>query len=250
MPSKLLLLTCALTTVAMVFQILPVISMPLVNSIYLSRYNGRLFGVFGWCVVSTGVCTPARIGYAMQCAVQDTDGIDTATICDLEEFTSNFLPSRAKRAISKLLVVHPMSLFFTTILWIATIALNTRVFARSRRALACAVLWSLPAVFLSLLSFLVDVLLFVPYLAWPGWLILVSTVFISTASCIMCGVRRSVSLQKYEKLRGKEVIELVPMQSDKIQSETLNLSPGDSQSQRAASLASPYLVNKPYYPSS
>ncbi|SCU79552.1 LAFA_0B03906g1_1 [Lachancea sp. 'fantastica'] len=250
MPSKLLQLICALTTVAMVFQILPVISMPLVNSIYLSRYNGRLFGVFGWCVVSTGECTPPRVGYTLQCAMQDTYGIKNDTNCELEEFNSDFLPSRAKRAISKLLVVHPMSLFFTATLWIATIALNTRLFSRSRKALACAVLWSLPAVFLSLLSFLVDVLLFVPYLAWPGWLILVSTLLIAVASCIMCGVRRSVSLQKYERLRKKEVIELVPLQSDKMQSELSDLSPGGHQLQRSASLQNPQLVQKPYYPSS
>ncbi|SCU83177.1 LAME_0C04236g1_1 [Lachancea meyersii CBS 8951] len=240
MLSKLRLFICALTTIAVVFQVLPVISMPLVTSIHLSRYNGRLFGVFGWCTVSTGVCTPPRIGYSMQCATAGTSSADVMADsgCDSKDFAGDFLPSRAKRAISKLLVVHPMSLFFAATLWLMTVALNTQKFARSRRALVCAVLWSLPTVFLSLLSFLVDVLLFIPFLAWPGWLLLVSTVLIAVASCIMCGVRRSVSLQKYERLRNKDVIEFFPMQSDKLQSE-------ESQTQQELPLERPDRVHRP-----
>ncbi|SCU96316.1 LANO_0E13190g1_1 [Lachancea nothofagi CBS 11611] len=221
MASSLRLLICGLTSIALIFQIIPVISIPVVHSIYLSHYNGRAFGVFGWCSTSTNVCAARRIGYVTSCE----NGSDTVDLNDFEcaelESPGEFLPSRAKRDISKLLIVHPISLFFTFLLWLLMVAINSRRLGQSRKILTCTVLWSLPAVFLSLLSFLVDILLFVPFLAWPGWLLLVSTVLMGVASFMMCGVRRSVSLQKYEKLRNGEHIDLFPLQFEKARSEDL-----------------------------
>ncbi|CUS22285.1 LAQU0S05e01926g1_1 [Lachancea quebecensis] len=199
MPSKSRSVIFVLLTLALIFQIFPIISIPVVDEIYLSTYNGRKFGVFGWCTAKSLECTPPRIGY------------EIVPLNGTTEIASLFLPSRAKRSVSKLLIVHPISLFFTFVLWMLALALNMRIFGQSRRILAATVLWSLLTVLLSLLSFLVDILLFVPYLAWPGWLVLVSTVFIAVASSMMCIVRRAVSLQKYEKLRNRDNVELVPL---------------------------------------
>ncbi|CAR21551.1 Rim9p [Lachancea thermotolerans CBS 6340] len=206
MPSKSRSVIFVLLTLALIFQIFPTISIPVVDRIYLSTYNGRKFGVFGWCTAKSSECTSPRIGY------------EILPLNGTTEVASLFLPSRAKRSISKLLIVHPISLFFTFVLWTLALALNMHNFGQSRKILAGAVLWSLLTVLLSLLSFLVDILLFVPYLAWPGWLVLVSTVFIAVASSMMCIIRRAVSLRKYEKLRNRDNVELVPLRFSNVNS--------------------------------
>lgn len=237
MPSKLRLVVVTLLTVALVFQVFPVISIPVVDNIYLATYNGRVFGVFGWCSLVTDECTLPQIGYHYDTEMSTEDA-------------SLFLPSRAKRSISKLLIVHALSLFFTFLLWVFTLIINLKTYGHSRTVLAVVVLWSLLTVLLSLLSFLVDILLFVPYLAWPGWLILASTVLIAVASSIMCVVRRTVSVQKYEKVRTEDAIELYPLQFDNLNSNSSrNISEdvGDLQaptSRSQTTLEQPELVHR------
>lgn len=195
------LLACVLVGVAVVFQIFSVISAPVVSTIALCTYNGNRFGVFGWCNIQAQQCTPIRVGYEL-------DSYDYMILND-------FLPSNAKMSVSKLLIVHPISLVFTFILWILTLIISFHRLGNSRKMLIGMVLWSLPAVLLSLLSFLVDILLFVPQLAWPGWLLLVSTILIAVASSIICVMRRTVSLRKYERLRNNENIEMYPIHLNK-----------------------------------
>ncbi|SCU85672.1 LADA_0D08922g1_1 [Lachancea dasiensis] len=219
MPSKLRFLICLLTTLALVFQIIPIVSSPISSHIYLSRYDGRRFGVFGWCSESSKSCTPRRIGYLTECQKANYNGHINKLACDAVNPEDEFLPSRAKRVVSRLLIVHPISLFFAGWFWLLTIAVNAQRFRHSGRIITGAVLWSLPTVFLSLLSFLIDILLFVPFLAWPGWLLFVSTVMTAVASCMMCGVRRSVSMQKYEKLHNTDHVELFHLHFEKPASE-------------------------------
>lgn len=187
-----------LVGLAVIFQIFPIISVPVTSTITLCTYNGFKFGVFGWCSTQSNFCSNLRVGYSAEYVELIAEDLS--------------LPSRAKYPISKLLIVHPISLVFTAILWCFTLFIHGARFGHSRKVLFMVVLWSIPTFLLSLLSFLVDILLFVPYLQWPGWLVLVSTILIAMSSSMICILRRTVSLKKYERIRNSDTIEMYSLQ--------------------------------------
>ncbi|SCU90184.1 LAMI_0E00958g1_1 [Lachancea mirantina] len=218
-----------LTSVALAFQILPVISIPAVESLYLCMYQDRKFGVFGWCSVDGNTCANDSIRY-------------TTTMKEIEYYyKEDFFPSRAKATLSRLLLVHPIALGFTAVLWAMAVVLNCKKFEQSRQLILGMVLWSIPTVLLSLLSYLVDILLFVPYLAWPGWLLLVSIILIVITTCVMCFLRRVNSIQRYDRLHGKDEVEFIPLHQGK----SSDLRPTFSEDSTFDDLQSNHLYQKP-----
>lgn len=169
-----------LLTLSFVFQLIALLSVPIMSRITLCSYNGYKFGVFGLCDVA-GICSNPGIGYSDH------------MINQLNGFS---LPSRARHSISNLLVVHPISTVMTFLLLVMSLLTHLHNFAHSRKFLLFSLIFSLPTFMLCLLSFLVDILLFIPHLTWAGWLILVSTVLIAMSSTILCIMRRNVSSRK------------------------------------------------------
>ncbi|ODV93226.1 hypothetical protein PACTADRAFT_82578 [Pachysolen tannophilus NRRL Y-2460] len=164
--------------VSFVFQLVAVLSVPVTSKIALCTYSGYKFGVFGLCSTSSDECSSVEIGYSK------------TTVSELQGFS---LPSNARHSISNLLIVHPISTGFTFILFILSALTHFKQFNRSLRFLSFAIIWTLPTFLLCLLSFLVDILLFLPHLDWGGWIVLSATVLIAVAGTIICIMRRTAS---------------------------------------------------------
>ncbi|AAS52061.1 ADR141Wp [Eremothecium gossypii ATCC 10895] len=184
------------TTLALLFQSFATFSVPLSNGVTLSHFNGYKFGVFGWCDTTHTHCTPLKLGYSAE------DGFLFAGQDELS------LPTQAKYSLSKLLVVHPLALCSMVVLWLMVVL--SQCYKHSDRRLTIIILWSFLTYMETLLCFLVDVLLFVPYLDWPGWLMLVSAVLVVFSSSIACLRRRTLTSQRIEK-GAKEDLELYPL---------------------------------------
>lgn len=184
--------------ISLAFQIIALVSVPVTDTIWLSESGGIKFGVFGMCTDSG--CSSAGIGYS------------TDTIQDVDSFS---LPSNARHSVSKLLVVHPIAAGFTFILFVFTIALHWHGPASSLKLLFFVLIWSIPCFLLTLLSFLVDLLLFVPHLNWAGWLILAATVLIAISSILICLLRRTASSRrsasKYNNVNSGAEYQLAPL---------------------------------------
>lgn len=166
-----------LLTIVLGLQIVAIISVPVTKSIALCTYEGYKFGVFGLC--NGDECSAISIGY---------------TSSELSDSISNFsLPSKARKSVSKLLVVHVVSAGFSLIMFLNSIVLHWSGPSKSLRFLLFNLLLSIPTFLLSLLSFLVDILLFVPHLDWGGWVVLAATVLISVCSILLCIMRRTAS---------------------------------------------------------
>ncbi|QLL34198.1 hypothetical protein HG536_0G00550 [Torulaspora globosa] len=191
---RVIITVVVLTTVSLVFQLLPVISVPITKSLALSNFLDSAYGVFGWCNTNVDlngtVCTPAGIGYTDLSV--DMSGRKT------------FLPSMVKYPVTKLLVVHPLSLAFTSILWVMILLLLSPSLRSSSGYLLVVALFSLPTVLFSLLCFLVDILIFISHLNWPGWLMLAATISLAICCSLLWTLRRSVSIKNYETLQAKE----------------------------------------------
>lgn len=179
-------------TVALVFQLLPIIAVPVSKQLALATFYNSTYGVFGWCYVSVDetVCTPARIGY-----------VDLSV--DLSG-QKRRLPAQMDYSVTKLLVVHPLSFAITSVLWIMVLLILVTSLGDSPRFLLIVALFSLPAFLFSLLCFLVDILIFISHLAWPGWLMLGATLCVAACCSLLWTVRRSVSIKKYEALHSDD----------------------------------------------
>ncbi|CCF55471.1 hypothetical protein KAFR_0A00330 [Kazachstania africana CBS 2517] len=177
-----------LLTLVIIFQIFPILSVPLTDSIALCTHGGLTYGVFGWCQIlgPNKFCTKPHIGYA-----------------EIYKDASLVLPSSSKFPVSKLLIVHVFALANTTVLWIIVLFINFTDLGRQPRFLLLGAVISLPDFVLSLFSFLVDILLFANHLGWPGWLGFSSVIMIAPVCSMLWSYRRTVSIRNYEALKNE-----------------------------------------------
>ncbi|KAH8589060.1 SUR7/PalI family-domain-containing protein [Bisporella sp. PMI_857] len=179
---------------AFVLLILSVISTPVVKQIPLASYGGVDFGVFGFCQ-STG-CSPFEVGY------------DTAKLFNAEQTASFDLPVSVRSTLSYILIVHPVAAFFTLVMTVLAGSAHTHKASHSPRFLLGIFILSLITLILSLLAFLIDVLLFVPHMAWGSYLVLAATVLIIASSIVSCAMRRTLVGRKARKRRIAENAEM------------------------------------------
>ncbi|KAB8356532.1 hypothetical protein FH972_024114 [Carpinus fangiana] len=176
--------------VAFVLILLSTLSTPIVKSIPLATYQNHNFGVFGWC--SPDQCSKLSLGY------------DTDNIPGIDPNDSFNLPSGTRNALSSILVVHPIAALMTLICTAFAAAAHLHSPAHSPRYLLFLLIFSFPTLLLALLAFLVDILLFVPHMAWGGWLVLVATLIITGCSVLTCAMRRTLVSRKARKKRIAE----------------------------------------------
>jgi hypothetical protein len=76
--------------------------------------------------------------------------------------------------------------------------------AHSPRYLLALLIFTFPTLLVSLLAFLVDILLFVPHVAWGGWIVLAATIIIVASGIVTCAMRRTLVSRKARKRRIAE----------------------------------------------
>lgn len=115
------------------------------------------------------------------------------TTATIEPSNADFsLPSKARSSLTNLLIVHPIAAFFTLICLVLSLLCHIQGPAHSPSYLLALLILCLPTFVLSLLAFLVDILIFLPHLAWGGWIVLGATVLIAIAGIVTCGMRRTL----------------------------------------------------------
>lgn len=180
------IVTVVLFTVCFVFQILPLLTVPVSKGLILSEFQGFRFGVFGRCYVDND--------QNMHICHHDWKADTEATA----EYSLKILfPSLYTIALSRLLIVNPIAFAFTCVAWIISWCIVFTKYGNEPRFVLISAVWTMLTFVLSLLSFLVDLLLFVNKLAWPGWLILAATVILAYQCYILWALRRKVSARRY-----------------------------------------------------
>ncbi|PYI02298.1 pali-domain-containing protein [Aspergillus sclerotiicarbonarius CBS 121057] len=181
-----------LLLIAFALLLISVISTPIVKSIALARHDNIDYGVFGYC--KGDVCTSIHVGYA-------DDDITS------EDGTFSIAPS-TRRSLSAILIVHPVAAFLTLICLCLAAAAHFHAPSHSPRYLLALLILLLPTLLVSLLAFLVDILLFVPHMAWAGWIVLVATILLVTCGVVTCAMRRTLVSRKARKKRINENAEM------------------------------------------
>ncbi|KAI1973487.1 regulator of ime2 [Ophidiomyces ophidiicola] len=180
---------------AFVLLLLSVLSAPVIKSIPLATYQNLSFGVFGFCQGND--CRNIRVGYPREGIFNDSsrDG----------DFN---LPASIRLSLTALLIVHPIAAFFAFICFSLAAAAHLHSPSHSPRYLMGLLILLLPTLLLSLLAFLVDILLFVPYLKWGGWIVLGATILLTSSGVVTCAMRRTLVSRKARKRRIAENAEM------------------------------------------
>ena len=134
---------------------------------------------------------------------------DAGTLFNDKNDNSDFsLPSTTRTDLSSILIVHPVAALLTLICLILAATSHLHSPSHSPRYLLALIILSVPTLLITLLAFLVDILLFVPHLAWGGWIVLASTILILASGIITCAMRRTLVSRKARKKRIAENAEM------------------------------------------
>jgi hypothetical protein len=114
------------------------------------------------------------------------------------------LPASSRHALSSILIVHPVAAFMTLICFGLAVSAHFHSPAHSPRYLLALLIFTFPTLLVSLLAFLVDILLFVPHVAWGGWIVLGATIIIVASGIVTCAMRRTLVSRKARKKRIAE----------------------------------------------
>ncbi|KKY25239.1 putative ph signal transduction protein [Diplodia seriata] len=164
---------------AFALLLLSTISTPIIQAIPLAEFNGITYGVFGYC--TTKGCSDLGIGYT---TAEDDGLFDSSSDFDL--------PSGARHTLSAILIVHPVAAFLALVCFALAFAAHFHAPSHSPRYLMILLVLIFPTLLVSLLAFLVDILLFVPHVAWGGWIVLAATVVIAVSGVVTCAMRRTL----------------------------------------------------------
>ncbi|KAI0172735.1 pali-domain-containing protein [Hypoxylon sp. FL1284] len=180
---------------AFAMLLLAVLSTPIIKAIPLGRYKGVDFGVFGWCD-DKGACSPIEIGY------------DTATLFSPMDAATFDLPEKTRTTLSAILVVHPVACLLTLIMLVLAVVAHLHSPSHSSRYLLLLFIFGIITFLVCLLAFLIDVLLFVPHMAWGSYIVLAATILVFLSFIVSCAMRRTLVNRKARKRRIAENAEM------------------------------------------
>ncbi|ELR03242.1 hypothetical protein GMDG_01225 [Pseudogymnoascus destructans 20631-21] len=118
------------------------------------------------------------------------------------------LDPATRSTLSSILIVHPIAAFFTLIMFILAIVSHFHSPSHSPRYLLGIFILSILTLIIALLSFLIDVLLFVPHIAWGSYIVLAATILIAASGIVSCAMRRTLVSRKARKRRIAENAEM------------------------------------------
>ena len=122
---------------------------------------------------------------------------------------TNFsLSSSTRHDLPSILIVHPIAAALTLICFVLAATSHLHSPSHSPRYLLALIILSVPTLLITLLAFLVDILLFVPHLAWGGWIVLAATILILASCIVTCAMRRTLVSRKARKKRIAENAEM------------------------------------------
>ncbi|SZF00553.1 unnamed protein product [Blumeria hordei] len=174
--------------------IISIVSTPIIKIIPLASFAGIDFGVFGFC--KGDACSPIELGY------------DTSSLLNDAQSSTFDLPPSTRATLSIILIVHPIAAFLTFIMLVLAASAHFHAPSHSPRFLLVIFIFSILTLVTALLSFLIDVLLFVPHMAWGSYLVLAATILVAMSGIVSCAMRRTLVNRKARKRRVAENAEM------------------------------------------
>ncbi|PKS09214.1 hypothetical protein jhhlp_003828 [Lomentospora prolificans] len=176
---------------AFALVLLAVISAPIISGIPLGNLDGVNFGVFGFC--GPDGCTDIQIGY------------DPTGLLDNPKFD---MPASVRDSLTTILIVHPVAAFLTLASFILAAAAHLHSASHSSRYLLALFIVIFIDFLVCLVAFVIDVLLFIPHLAWGSYIVLAATIMVALSGIFACAMRRTLISRKARKNRVAQNAEM------------------------------------------
>ncbi|RLV95686.1 putative membrane protein [Spathaspora sp. JA1] len=141
-----------LVLVAFVFLLLATISTPIVTTFALAKTPDSSFGVFGYC--TDGKCSSPT--YPVE-------------LSNIDDKLNWLLASNTRNTLAKIFILTPIALGFNFFTMVLALICN---FAGSRSVVLAAIVINFIAVLATIISAIITILVFHPYLQWTGWILI------------------------------------------------------------------------------
>ncbi|QSL64607.1 hypothetical protein MERGE_001908 [Pneumocystis wakefieldiae] len=175
---------------AWILLLLSCLSVPITRFISLGSLNGLHFGVFGYCF-SKGKCNVAQLGYRMDIAISSKSKI-------ISDFYFSFYKVQG---LTYIFIVHVVSASLAFCAFVFTLIAHLEGPKKSDFFLVIILIITFFTVFFSIVSFLVDVLFFIPHLEWGTWGVLAASILNIIVFGLIHLSRKYLIACKSEKLK-------------------------------------------------
>lgn len=98
-------------------------------------------------------------------------------------------------------MVHPVAALLTLVCFILAVTSHVHSAAHSAKFHLSLIILLLPTILITLLAFLIDILLFIPHIAWGGWLVLAAEILLVISGVVTCAMRRMLVSRKARQRR-------------------------------------------------
>ncbi|KAL7938239.1 SUR7/PalI family domain-containing protein [Trichoderma chlorosporum] len=179
---------------AFALLLLSVLSAPIISAIPLGSFDDVQFGVFGFCRPSG--CSSVGIGY------------DIDSVIPRQKNQAFDLPSGVRHTLSSILILHPVAAFLTLVMLFMAIAAHFRAASHSSRYLLFFFIFNFITLLVCIAAFVIDILLFIPHMAWGTYIVLAGTILVFLSALVSCAMRRTLVSRKDRKRRIAENAEM------------------------------------------
>ncbi|KAG5513981.1 hypothetical protein PMAC_000603 [Pneumocystis sp. 'macacae'] len=176
-PASTLLLLCCL-------------SVPVTRLVSLGSLSDLRFGIFGYCFMK-GVCSSIQLGYSLDAAISLKP-----------KYTSDFYFSFYKISkLSNILILHIVAAMLTMVTLFFSLIAHVEGPSKSRFFLVVILVVSFFAIISSLLSFVIDILFFIPHLDWGSWGVLAALILNTLVFGLIHLARKHLIVSQTEEIK-------------------------------------------------
>lgn len=118
------------------------------------------------------------------------------------------MPEGVRETLSSILVLHPVAALLVLIMFIMAVTSHFHAPAHSARYLLAFFVFTIITFLVCLGAFIIDVLLFIPNLAWGSYIVLASTIMVLISGVVTCAMRRSLISRKNRRKKIAENAEM------------------------------------------
>lgn len=107
-----------------------------------------------------------------------------------------------------ILILHPVAAFLTLVMFFMAVAAHFRAASHSSKYLLAFLSLNLLTLLVCIAAFVIDVLLFIPHLAWGTYIVIAATALIFLSLLVSCAMRRTLISRKDQRRRIAENAEM------------------------------------------
>lgn len=113
-----------------------------------------------------------------------------------------------RRTLSAILVLHPVAAVLTLAMCIMAATSHMHSAAHSSRYLLVMFIFTVITTLVCVAAFVIDILLFIPHLAWGSYIVLAATIMVAISAVVSCAMRRTIVGRKSRQKRIAENAEM------------------------------------------